>query len=91
MGLQAVDTPLDIHTVSGFAQLIFTFCFNEQNLLQEVQACEPMRFSLEADCKELVEGGTLDKADLDGVAKTTNAIGQRWNDLDQHVHDRQKK
>ena len=46
---------------------------------------------MEADCKELVEGGTLDKADLDGVAKTTNAIGQRWNDLDQHVHDRQKK
>ena len=47
--------------------------------------------TLPAESKEITDGGCLDKADMDGVEKTANALSQRWNAVDKYLEDRRKR
>ena len=41
--------------------------------------------------KALVDEGRLDKTDVDGIDKTTNALSQKWNSVNLHLAERQKR
>lgn len=41
--------------------------------------------------KPLVDGGRLDKTDVDGIEKTTNALSQRWNSVNDHLKERKRR
>ena len=41
--------------------------------------------------KALVDEGRLDRADVDGIDKTTNALSQRWNSVNLNLAERKKR
>ena len=62
-----------------------------QKAIKDVKACEPTVESLFADSQVLVDGRHLDKADINGVEKTSNALSQRWDAVNKHLNERQDK
>ena len=52
---------------------------------------EPKVEAMLQESQELVDSSKLDKADIDGVDKTKNALSSRWKAVKDHLNDRQQK
>lgn len=59
--------------------------------MAQLQQNQPKVDALSNASKVLIDGGRLDKADVEGVEKTMNALSHRWNVVKDHVKERQKK
>ena len=62
-----------------------------KGLLDGLEENQPRVDAFFQASKELVEGGRLDKTDVEGVDKTKNALAQRWNAVNDHLKERQRK
>ena len=67
------------------------FVIRLQTFLGEVQAYSPKVDRLFEDGRVLVESAKLDKADIEGIDKTTTVFTKRWSAVDHHLKDRREK
>lgn len=59
--------------------------------MNEVKEYEPKVDAMLQESQDLVDSSKLDKADIDGVDKTKNALTSRWKAVNDHLKDRQQK
>mgnify|MGYP001800065632 CR=1 FL=1 len=43
------------------------------------------------ESRELMESSRLDKTDVEGIEKTRNTLRRRWNEISDHLRDRQNR
>ena len=80
--------------VISVAHSCFPFSINSrplffiQEFIGEVDAYKGQVDSLFDQGKLLVDGGHLDKMDVEGIGKTTKALSQHWTGINDHLQDR---
>ena len=75
----------------SYKVLIYVLLFAPQAFSSKVKDYQLTAESFFAESQEIVDVGHLDKTDIDGAEKTTNALSQRWNAVNKHVTERRER
>lgn len=59
--------------------------------MTEVDAYAPKVSLVLEEGKVAIDGGHLDKMDMEGIEKTTNALTQRWSEVNDHIKERRER